>query len=1023
MSMSLNRSFALLAVLLGGLALGVSASRAAAPLAKVEFARDVRPILSDTCFACHGPDAKSWKGGLRLDSRGGALKGGKSGKPAVVPGKLVESELWRRISTTDPDDHMPPADSGKKLAPAQVETLRKWISEGAEYKDHWAFQPVRRPDPPAGKQTRWPKNPIDSFVLARLEPLRRSPNPEAEKQTLIRRVTLDLTGLPPTPEEVHAFVADRSPDAYENLVDRLLKSPRYGERMAVDWLDAARYADTHGYHIDSARDMVAWRDWVIRAFNDNMPFDQFTIEQLAGDLLPNATREQKIASGFNRNNMVNYEGGAIPEEYLAAYIHDRINTTATVWMGLTMACAQCHDHKYDPISQRDYYRFYAFFNTIAENGLDGRNGNAVPILKLPTSAQEAELQRLTQSVKELEDRLEKPSTEAENAQAAWENGQSGDGGWRLAELTQVISESNANFEKLADGSYLANGPANEKDNYRITLRASSLNVTGLRLEVLPEEKLPSKGPGRGENGNFVLTDVRLSNGSPVPIQSATASHSQKGFPIGAAIDDKAETGWGILPEIGKTNAAVFALAKPCLDSSELQMTLSFHSKFGRHSLGRFRLSLTDQPEPKENSIPENIRLLLAVVPEKRTSAQASDLRRYYRETLWPDGRKIKEELAATRSARDKFEKGIPTAMVMAEQAKPRDSFILVRGQYDNKGEKVTPGVPGFLPELEAGESASRLSLAKWLVAPSHPLTARVTVNRYWQSHFGYGLVKTPENFGSQGDWPTNPELLDWLAAEFVSSGWDVKAMQRLMVTSATYRQSSATTRPLVDADPENQRLARGPRVRLHAEFIRDLALNISGLMDDRIGGESVYPYQPAGMWEELMFRQDNASFTAQVYVPSHGRDLYRRSLYTFIKRTSAHPELTTFDAPDRQVCTVRRPRTNTPLQALVLMNDPAYVEASRKLAERIWNAEKDDHRRLDLAFQLALGRAARRAESRVLLSLLKEQTGAFRASGQGAKLLAIGESPQPASGDPARLAAWTMVVATILNLDETITRN
>jgi hypothetical protein len=762
----------------------------------IDFDRQVRPILADNCFACHGPDAGQRKARLRLDTPEGAL-GPRPDGPVILPAKADQSPLIQRITSDDPQERMPPRRTGKRLTAQQIDALRRWIDEGAKWSVHWAFRTPRRPPLPEVKDPRWVLNPIDRFILARLEKEGLSPSPPADRATLLRRLSLDLTGLPPTPSEVDPVLADEHPHAYEKAVERLLSSPRYGERMALEWLDAARFADTHGYHIDSGRDMTRWREWVINAFNHNQPFDQFTVEQLAGDLLPGATREQKIASGFHRNHMINFEGGAIPQEYHNAYVVDRVNTTGTVWLGLSVACAQCHDHKYDPLSQREFYQLYAFFHNVPENGLDGSKGNAAPVLKTPTRDQQRRLDLLDATIGELQRR---------------------------------------------------------------------------------------KG--------------------------------------------------GVLPAL-------------------------------------------------------------------------------------QDGL-----LAGLKRARQDLYNSIPSTMVMQEMPRPRQTFLLVRGQYDKKGVQVRPATPAFLPPLPAGAPANRLGLARWLVDASHPLTARVTVNRYWQMYFGTGLVKTAEDFGTQGEPPSHPELLDFLATEFIASGWDVKRMQRLIVTSATYRQASAVRPDLHARDPENRLLARASRLRLPAEFIRDQALSVSGLLTGDIGGPSVSPYQPPGLWEELMSRLDGANWTAQTYVQSKGRDLYRRSMYTFWKRTSPPPSLTTLDAPDRETCTVRRARTNTPLQALVLMNEPTYVEAARKLAERILSeGGADADARIAFAFRLATARLPQPAEAAVLRRVLGEQLAVFRKDIKAAhKLLQVGEAPRNGRLDVAELAAWSVVASMILNLDETITR-
>ena len=755
----------------------------------LDFDRDVRPVLAENCFKCHGFDEKQRMAGLRLDTPDGAMKSLASGKCAIAPGDLKRSELAERISSTGALK-MPPAGSGKMLTPAQISTLRRWISEGARYQVHWAYLPPRRPALPTVKNTSWVRNPIDRFILARIEEERLHPSPEADKLTLLRRLSLDITGLPPTLDEQTQFLQDHSAGAYEKVVNRLLASPHYGERMALTWLDLARYADTHGYHIDSGREMWPWRNWVIDAYNRNLPYDQFTIQQIAGDLLPNATLDQKIATGFNRNHPIDFEGGAIPEEYAANYIFDRIDTTSTAFMGLTMRCGQCHDHKYDPISQKDYYRFFAFFHNVPENGLDGQTGNAAPFIKLPTPEQQAKL---------------------------------------------------------------------DEDAKQIALLESA----------------------------------------------------------------------------GKARAA---------------------------------------------------------------------------------------DLATAQKARAALDAAIPTTMVMEEMPKPRDTFILVRGQYDKPSDKVTAGTPAFLPPLPPGMPANRLALAYWLVSPAHPLTARVAVNRLWQQVFVVGIVKTSENFGVLGDRPSHPELLDWLATEFVRIGWDQKAMLKLIVSSAAYRQSSAVSPEMREIDPENRLLTHAPRYRLPAEFVRDQALAVSGLLVPKIGGPSVKPYQTPGLWEELAF---GGAFSQQKYVQDHGESLYRRGIYTFWKRTCPPTTLQTFDAPEREFCIVRRSVTDTPLQALALMNDPTFVEAARKMAERlITDAGLAPRDRLNMAYRLTMARSPRQAEITVLLGILTGQMAKYRKDPESArKLLSVGESPRNEKLDVAELAAWSTVCSTILNLDETITRN
>jgi mono/diheme cytochrome c family protein len=1013
--------------------------------AEIRFNRDVHRILSENCFACHGPDRNQRKADLRLDTRDG-LFGKLEDITPVVPGKPDQSEVVRRITHANPKKLMPPPKTGKTLTAAQIEILKKWIEQGAKWEGHWAFIAPVRPAAPQVKDAAWVRNPVDAFILARLEAEGLKPSPPADKATLIRRVTLDLTGLPPTPQELDAFLADSNPDAYEKVVDRLLASPRYGERMALDWLDASRFADTHGFHIDSARDMTKWREWVIDAFNHDMPFDRFTVEQLAGDMLPSATLAQRIASGFNRNHMINFEGGAIPEEYHNAYLVDRVNTTGTVWLGLTVGCAQCHDHKFDPVTQKEYYQFYAFFNNVPENGLDGKTGNAVPVLKVPGPDQQVELDKLAASIVAVEQKLKGPMPDVDAAQAQWEKAATGPEKkpqWVALDPSELKSAGGATLARQDDKSILASGTNPEVETYTVVARTEVKGVTALRLEALPDDTLAAKGPGRSENGNIVLTDLKLTLATaanpaaaqPAKFKSAGADYSQDKFEVAKAIDDRPQSGWGLFPQVGKPHEATFELEQPIAATdggAVLTVTLSFQSPFARHQLGHFRLSVTSSPEPLGPAkLPDGIVKALAVALEQRTDQQKDELRTYYRYNVSAEARKLAEELAKRVKARADLDKTIPTTMVMQEMDKPRDTFLLVRGAYDARGEKVAMAVPAFLPPIPKGEPGNRLGLAKWLVDPANPLTARVTVNRFWQTFFGTGLVKTAEDFGSQGEAPSHPDLLDWLAVEFRDpstgsgrGGWDVKAIVRLIVTSSAYRQSSVVTPQLLAKDPENRLLARGPRYRLPAELVRDQALAVSGLLDGRIGGASVFPYQPPGLWEELMSRSDGDNFTAQKYVQSHGADLYRRSMYTFWKRTSPPPSLSTFDAPDRETCTVRRGRTNTPLQALVLMNDPTYVEASRKLAERMMTeggASPDD--RIAFAFRLATARKPTPEESGVLRKIFDKQLALYQANARAATdLLAVGESPKDEKLPVPELAAWTTVASTILNLDETVSK-
>lgn len=1028
----------------------------------VDFNRDIRPILSDNCFECHGPDEGQRKARLRLDTREGAFA--KAG--VIVPGDAANSKIVRRITSQDPNVVMPPPASGHKLTAQQIELIRRWIEEGAKWSTHWAYQTPQRPEVPKVGNATWVRNPIDNFILARLEKEGLKPSPEADKITLLRRVTLDLTGLPPTPAEVDAFLADKSPDAYEKVVDRLLASPHYGERMAMQWLDLARYADTHGYHIDSHRDMWPWRDWLIRAFNQNKPYDQLTIEQLAGDLLPNATLEQKLASGFNRNHMINFEGGAIPEEYQTEYVVDRVEATATTWMAMTMGCARCHSHKYDPLSHKEFYQFFAFFNNVSEKGLDGRDGNAAPYLTLPTESQQAELERLNAQIQALNADL--TDKQVAPLQEEWEKQFAGRVAPAPREGLMAHYELDSNFSDLSgryqhgrtvkgDPTFNAGqvGRAVKFDgdsqvtfgnvgcfekNEPFTLAVWVKGEGNLPTAVL--QKIESAETRRGyelvlEGRELVgvqkwasYLTVKLTTHAP---DSAIQIRTRRLLTLGT---------WTHITLTydgsGKASGLKLYLNGEPHDAEVLQDTLNGSIKtdaelqIGNPLLGKpYRGQLDDlrlysraltADEAARLAIHYPIEAIISGVNGKRSKEDAQRVREYFLTYAAPAAmRKAFAEVNELRKRRDRLNKEILNVMVMDEMPKRRDTFILARGDYRNRTEKVEPGVPAVLPPLPAGAPPNRLTLAKWLVDPQHPLTARVAVNRYWQIYFGHGIVKTAEDFGSQGEPPVHPELLDWLATEFIRTGWNVKAMQKLIVTSATYRQLSKVTPELHEKDPENRLLARGPRVRLQAEMIRDAALAASGLLNEQIGGPSVLPYQPPGLWEEMAFGD---GFTAQEYKQSHGRDLYRRSMYTFWKRTVPPASLATFDAPDREKCTARRAVTNTPLQALVLMNDPTYVEAARALAARtLREGGKDVSARIAYAFRLATARLPLAQESRVLRELYAKQLARYRRDRQAAhELLHVGESQVDERMDAAELAAWTMTASAILNLDETLTK-
>ncbi len=1027
----------------------------------ISFNRDIRPILANNCFACHGPDEKHRETKFHFDTEDGAH----AKRGVIVPGNAAESLLYKRITNPDPDEHMPPPDSGHALTDKQIGLLRQWIDQGAKWDTHWAYVAPSRPELPAVRQTEWARNPIDRFVLARLEREGLQPSAEADKVTLLRRVTYDLTGLPPTPADIDAFVADKAPDAYEKRVEALLHSPRYGERMAVPWLDAARYADTHGYHIDSLRGMWPWRDWVIDAFNRNMPFDEFTIEQLAGDLLPNATREQKIASGFNRNHMINFEGGAIADEYQVEYVIDRVEATSSAFMGLTMGCARCHSHKFDPITHKEFYQFFAFFNTIAEQGLDGRTGNAEPVLPLPTPAQKAQWDRLTAAIEAREAAL----TDAIVAplEADWEktildepapieipgltahyelDGSFSDVSGRYQHGRTVTGDPTfddgpigraVSFDGDTEVSFGGVGGFDRGDPF--TLAVWLRGRGNLPMHVF--QKIDDVKRRRGYE--WRLDDITLVGIQKYAARLGVTLTSDAGNAIEVRTRGRLRLGqWHhvTLTYDGSGKAAglqLFVNGIP-FDTEVVRDTLTGSIKtgaplrLGSKLLGtpffgalddlRFYNRVLTRDEIDSLAVHYRPRVIVSGVTGKRSKDEARDVREYFLTYIAPpELRTAHGELVALREQKDDLETVIPTAMVMEEMKKPRDTFVLARGDYRNQTEKVQPGVPAMLPPLPKDAPLDRLTLARWLLQPDHPLTSRVAVNRFWQMYFGTGIVKTQEDFGVQGEPPVHPELLDWLATEFVRTGWDIREMQRLIVTSATYRQSSQAPRALYEKDPENRLLARGPRLRLPAEMIRDTALSASGLLNGQIGGPSVLPYQPKGLWEEMAFGD---GFTAQAYEQTHGQDLYRRGMYTLWKRTVPPASLATFDAPDREKCTARRAMTNTPLQALALLNDPTYVEAARVLAERtLIEGGKDDKRRIAYAFRLATARTPTGKEVDVLRSLLKGRLSAYRKDTAGAiKLIGVGEWPRDTSIDPALLAAWTTVTSTILNLDETITK-
>ncbi|MEM7305796.1 MAG: PSD1 and planctomycete cytochrome C domain-containing protein [Planctomycetota bacterium] len=958
--------------------------------APVDFSREVQPILSQHCFVCHGPDEGTREADLRLDLPDVVGEAG----GIVVPGQPDASELVYRITTDDDFDRMPPPDFGEGLSAGEIATLTRWVAEGAEYAQHWSFRPIAKPTPPATARAGWVRNPIDSFVLARLEAEGLAPSPEADRATLIRRLSFDLTGMPPTPDEVANFVADPRPKAYDELVDRLLASDDYAERMTLAWMDAARYGDTSVHHADGPRDMWLWRDWVIDAYGSNMPFDDFTVEQLAGDLLPEPTRGQLVASGFHRNTPTSDEGGAIDEELRVKYMIDRVKTTSNVWLGLSMECAQCHDHKYDAISQRDYYRFYAYFNQSVERGFQTRNGNAEPLISVPSERQEVELSQRAASIAEVEAFLAKSSPPAD-ALATWCDGQ-------LA----LLGESG----EPDLGPWFALGPfqgSSKAEAFRTDYGPEAgpidleLEVRGKRWEARDDAdgKVHSLNPS--ERSATYLTRA---------IQSPTAQD----VAVSLGSDDSIVV-WLDGQRVFENDVGRGAAADQ--DQAVLQLPAG---------TSRLLVKIVNGGGPagyyfklKGSGLPEDVVAALRTAPAQRDEAQHEALRAHFVRSVWPAGiERVRVAEAAQRRV-DELNRAIPTVMVMEDRMSGRETFVLDRGQYDAPREDapLAPGVLEHVFPLPTGAPPSRLGLARWLMDPDHPLTARVAVNRYWSMLFGSGLVPTVMDFGSQGARPSHPELLDWLARDFVESGWDVQRALRQLVSSATYRQSSRASAEQVADDPENRLLARAPRFRLHGEFLRDQALATSGLLVDRVGGPGVKPYQPPGLWNEvslngnLRFQQDS------------GEKLYRKSMYIYWKRSAPMPAMATFDTPIRDTCVVQRQRTNTPLQALVTLNDVQFVEAARHLAQRLMHAAEDFDARLDRGFVLCTARPAGDLRREVMRSVFDAQLADFRADPEAAAaLLGVGESPADAGLDPAELASWTVIASMLFNLDETLTR-
>jgi Protein of unknown function (DUF1553)/Protein of unknown function (DUF1549)/Planctomycete cytochrome C len=997
------------------LVLAVAPMVTAAP---VDYTRDVRPILSQHCYKCHGPDDNARKAGLRLDQRSVAVAKTKSGEIPIVPGKPDESELVRRIHSDDESEVMPPPATKKPLSEAQKAVLERWIAEGAEYKDHWAFVAPKQAELPKVRQSDWPKSAIDYFVLARLEGAGLRPSAAADKYTLVRRVYLDLIGLPPTPEEADAFVNDPSPDAYEKLVDRLLDSPHYGERWARRWLDLARYADTNGYEKDRPRTMWLYRDWVIQALNNDLPYDRFTIEQLAGDLLPGATLDQRIATGFHRNTMLNEEGGADPLEFRWHAVNDRLATTGTVWLGLTLNCCQCHNHKFDPIAQKEYYQLAAFLNNCDEPTID------VPSPEVAARRAEAEQEIAAREAALFKRFPPDPLAQSDDKRSPDELRQAyldaRFRAWLHVERSKAVTwtalkptAAKGNIPSLtieSDGTIFVSGDHSKRDVYDLSFRTDMKNITALRIEALPDDRLPARGPGRvsyeGPFGDFFLCETTLANeGQRVRLGAVTADYFDgKNTPQNAADGDPL-TGWSINGGQGRAHAIVFNFAQPINKPGKLDLSLLFE-KYYAAGLGKFRVSVTtDNKKAEARVIAQELEPLLRKRPELLTATERLALLNQFL-ALAPE---LKAERDAIRKLRDALPKP-PTALVMAERPPhyTRPTYLHKRGEFARPTDEVKPGVPAYLPPLPKGAAADRLTFARWLVSPENPLTARVTVNRAWAAFFGRAIVRTSEDFGYQGEPPTHPELLDWMAVQFVQDGWSMKKLHKRIVMSATYQQSSKVTPTLLDKDPKNELLSRGARFRLEGEGLRDNVLKASGLLSPKVGGPSVFPPQPPSVTQE-------GAYGALKWEVSPGEDRYRRGLYTFSKRTAPYAMFATFDAPSGEACVARREVSNTPLQALTLLNDGAFVEVAQALGRRLAAANASTEAKARELLRRCLVRNPDPDEIKMVTGFYEKQKK--RLAEKGGDLIAL-------AGDDEVLerAAWTAASRAVLNLDEVMTR-
>ena len=1014
--------------------------------ADIDFARDIKPILSDNCYACHGPDEGQRQGGgdagFRLDVKEHAMAKLDDDSHAIVPGDPKSSVMIERILSRDPDVMMPPASHRKKLNAKQKRLLVEWVRSGARWSAHWSYIPPEAVSAPRVKaQT---ANWVDQFVLADLQNNNLAPADIAERTILLRRVYFDLIGLPPEEDVVKSFGDPRNDDEWEKLVDHLLQSPHFGERMAMYWLDLVRYADTVGYHGDQDMSVSPFRDYVINAFNNNMPFDQFTHEQLAGDLIPNASQQQKIASGYNRLGMMSAEGGVQDKEYLAKYAAERVRNASTVWLGSTLGCAECHDHKFDPFTSKDFYRFASFFADIKEKGLYSgahASGKWGPSMDVPSETLPQLLKPLDTEIAELTTVMQQATPELTAAQKMWESGlRANRMNWQTLKPASTTARHGTKLSIQKQHSVLASGPNGGQNTYVVRAKTGAEPVTGFRLEVLPHKSLPKNGPGRAGNGNFVLTEFRvqlnpdatdkplfhaLKNATASIEQSASAAQNPwKAWAAASAIDNNkrgANWGWAILPNAGKSSELVVQCVQPIPPNTELAIHLEQGHDNSGHTLGHFRVSTTSAKNPTIDELsqfPDAIQTAVKVDSAKRNKKQREAVAEFFRQRT-PLLAKARKQLAKVKSRREKLVKENTRSTLITVAVKPREMRVLPRGNWmDMSGDVVAPGVPHFLPQIESNsDRANRADLAQWLTAADNPLTARVFVNRLWKLMFGTGLSKVLDDLGSQGEPPSHPQLLDNLAVEFVESGWNVKHMVKLLVMSRTYRQSSYMRSELAELDPFNRLLARQSRFRLDAEVVRDNALAVSGLLVSKLGGRSVKPYQPPGLYRHL-------NFPRRTYKHDSGDSQYRRGLYTHWQRQFLHPAMKAFDAPSREECTAERPRSNTPLAALVMLNDPSYVEAARVLAENTIRTAKTDEARAVHLFRRTLTRQPNARELGVLQQLFKTESARFQANETAAKeLISTGQYPVPQDIPAAELATWTTVARAVMNMHEFITRN